>query len=513
MRSEKEMYDLILGYANADENIRAVILNGSRANPNRKPDPFNDFDIVYLVRDLTPCKEKAYYKDFGEILVCERTDENELFKEHFPEFVCYLMQFADGNRIDLTVSSIDRWEVYCYDDRLSVVLLDKDNALPKLPEPNESTHYVKKPTARMFFDCRTEFWWVSPYVSKGLWRSQLLFAQTHMESCIRKMLLQMMKWYAGTLHGFDYSAGKCGDALKDLLPADTWNGYLETFAACTEEDIWRETPKRWIFILTKRKDPYMQILCIGDVVGSHGCDFLRRTLPAFKRTKGIDVVIANGENSSDGNGITPASANHLLDSGVDIITTGNHTYRRREFYDYIDESDCVIRPANFPPEAPGKGMTVLDLGRTQIAVINLMGIVYLDEHLACPFRTLDTLLKTPDLPKICIVDFHAEATGEKRAFGYYADGRVSAVFGTHTHVQTADETVLPKGTGYITDVGMTGPIESVLGVRAELVIKKQISKMPVRFDFADGPCKLDCILFDIDEKTGLTRSTERFSLR
>ena len=143
----------------------------------------------------------------------------------------------------------------------------------------------------------------------------------------------------------------------------------------------------------------MQILCIGDVVGNNGCDFLRRTLPAFKRTKGIDVVIANGENSSDGNGITPASANHLLDSGVDIITTGNHTYRRREFYDYIDESDCVIRPANFPPEAPGKGMTVLDLGRTQIAVINLMGNVYLDEHLACPFRTLDTLLKTPDLPK------------------------------------------------------------------------------------------------------------------
>lgn len=129
MRSEKEMYDLILGYANADENIRAVILNGSRANPNRKPDPFNDFDIVYLVRDLTPCKEKAYHKDFGEILVCERTDENELFEEHFPEFVCYLMQFADGNRIDLTVSSIDRWEVYCYGDRLSVVLLGQHRTI------------------------------------------------------------------------------------------------------------------------------------------------------------------------------------------------------------------------------------------------------------------------------------------------------------------------------------------------------------------------------------------------
>ena len=142
-----------------------------------------------------------------------------------------------------------------------------------------------------------------------------------------------------------------------------------------------------------------------------------------------------------------------------------------------------------------------------------MGAVYLDEHLACPFRTLDALLKTPGLPKICIVDFHAEATGEKRAFGYYADGRVSAVFGTHTHVQTADETVLPHGTGYITDAGMTGPIESVLGVKPELVIKKQLQKMPVRFDFADGACKMDCVLFDIDEKTGLCRGAERLSIR
>ena len=242
----------------------------------------------------------------------------------------------------------------------------------------------------------------------------------------------------------------------------------------------------------------MQILCIGDVVGSHGCDFLRRTLPAFKRTKGIDVVIANGENSSDGNGITPASANHLLDSGVDVITTGNHTYRRREFYDYIDESDCVIRPANFPPEAPGKGMTVLDLGRTQIAVINLMGSVYLDEHLACPFRTLDTLLKTPDLPKICIVDFHAEATGEKRAFGYYADGRVSAVFGTHTHVQTNDACVLPTGTGFVTDVGMVGANDSILGVKNECILEKFLTQMPVRFDEAVGETLFCGAVFELD---------------
>ena len=155
----------------------------------------------------------------------------------------------------------------------------------------------------------------------------------------------------------------------------------------------------------------------------------------------------------------------------------------------------------------------MDLAAKKLFLLDLDGTVYLEEHLACPFRTLDALLKTPDLPKICIVDFHAEATGEKRALGYYADGRVSALFGTHTHVQTADETVLPHGTGYITDAGMTGPVESVLGVKAELVIKKQMSKLPVRFDFADGDCKMDCVLFDIDEKTGLTRTVERLSIR
>lgn len=257
----------------------------------------------------------------------------------------------------------------------------------------------------------------------------------------------------------------------------------------------------------------MLILCIGDVVGGNGCNHLRRNLPKLKKSMGIDVVIANGENSSDGNGITPASANHLFDSGVDVITTGNHTYRRREVYDYLDDTEAILRPANFPPEAPGHGVTILDLGRTQIAVINLMGAVYLDEHLACPFRTLDNLLKTKELPKVCIVDFHAEATGEKRALGYFADGRVSAVFGTHTHVPTADETILPHGTGYITDVGMTGVIESVLGVKSELVIQKQLSKMPVRFDYADGECKMDCVLFDIDEKTGLCRKVERISVK
>lgn len=256
----------------------------------------------------------------------------------------------------------------------------------------------------------------------------------------------------------------------------------------------------------------MNILAIGDVVGSNGCEFLRSKLPALKRLKSIDMVIANGENSADGNGITKVSAGHLFDSGVDVITLGNHSFRRHEIYDYLDETESVIRPANFPKGAPGSGVCIHDMGRYSVAVINLMGQVYIDS-VDCPFSKLDEILRSPDLPKICIVDFHGEATGEKRAFGYYADGRVSAVFGTHTHVQTADECILPKGTGYISDVGMTGTIESVLGVKPELVIRKCMTKLPVRFDLEPGPCKMDCILFEIDEKTGLCRSTERLSLR
>lgn len=256
----------------------------------------------------------------------------------------------------------------------------------------------------------------------------------------------------------------------------------------------------------------MNILCIGDVVGGNGCNFLRSKLSSLKRNYGIDLVIANGENASDGNGITPSAARHLFDSGVDIITLGNHTYRRAEVYDYLDETESIIRPYNFPEGAPGHGIVIYDMGIRSIAVINLMGQMYMD-NVDCPFAALDKILKENDLPKIKIVDFHAEATGEKRAFGYFADGRVSAVFGTHTHVQTADECILPKGTGYITDVGMTGTIESVLGVKAELVIKKCKTKLPVRFDYEQGECKMDMVLFNIDEKTGLTRTVKRLSVR
>lgn len=246
----------------------------------------------------------------------------------------------------------------------------------------------------------------------------------------------------------------------------------------------------------------MRILCIGDVVGSIGCKFLRSRLPVLKKTKGIDFVICNGENSADGNGITPTSAQFLFDSGVDAITLGNHSFRRKEAYEYIDENPFVARPANFPSKTtPGRGILNIDTGRRIITVINLMGSLSMDNNLDCPFECVDALLKQAE-GKIIIVDFHAETTSEKRAMGYYLDGRVSAVFGTHTHVQTSDSQLLPNSTGYITDVGMTGTIHSVLGVKTEIIIEKLKTKLPQRFDLATGDCKMECIIFDIDDRTG-----------
>lgn len=255
----------------------------------------------------------------------------------------------------------------------------------------------------------------------------------------------------------------------------------------------------------------MRILAVGDVIGSIGCEFLRSRLPSVKRYEGIDLVICNGENSADGNGVTPKSAEFIFQSGVDIITLGNHAFRRSEIYAYLDEGCNIIRPYNFPLNTtPGKGVCRFDMGRLCVTVINLMGTTYM-ENLDCPFKELDEILAEVS-DKIIIVDFHAEATSEKQALGYYADGRVSAVFGTHTHVQTSDERVLPCGTGFITDVGMTGPKESVLGVKPEIIIKKFKEKLPVRFEIAEGDCKLNAIIFDIDEVSGKTISVERIQI-
>lgn len=256
----------------------------------------------------------------------------------------------------------------------------------------------------------------------------------------------------------------------------------------------------------------MNILVIGDVVASGGCAHLRSRLPAFKRMKCVDLVIANGENSADGNGITPDSMNALFDAGVNVITTGNHAFRRREVYDSLESEPYLLRPANYPAGAPGRGWCMYDMGAVQVCVANVMGTVYMDS-LDCPFRTADRILRETPQAKIHIFDFHAEATAEKRAMGFYLDGRASIVFGTHTHVQTADACVLPQGTGYITDVGMTGPVQSVLGVKPELAIEKMKQKLPVRFANAGGEQMMNCALFAVDPKTGRTASAERFDLR
>lgn len=256
----------------------------------------------------------------------------------------------------------------------------------------------------------------------------------------------------------------------------------------------------------------MNVLFLGDVVSQCGCEFVRKKLPAYKRFAGVDLCIANAENSAKGNGVTPQSAQFLLSSGVDFLTTGNHAFRRRECYDYLDESDTIIRPYNYPTGAPGQGVGVIDMGFVRVGVVNLMGTMYLDA-LDNPFYAAERALQELDDCRVVLVDFHAEATSEKRAMGFFLDGKVSAVVGTHTHVQTSDDCVLPGGTGYITDLGMCGAVQSVLGVKKELVIEKFRTLMPARFDTEESDdCAMEGCLFDLDEKTGRCRSAQRIRL-
>lgn len=256
----------------------------------------------------------------------------------------------------------------------------------------------------------------------------------------------------------------------------------------------------------------MNILCIGDVVGSVGCNTLREKLPALKREYSVDLTVVNGENSADGNGITPESAASIFCFGADIITGGNHTMRRPEIHEQLDTNPNLLRPHNLPEVAYGSGYCLYDMGKTQVAVINLSGKIYLDSlNAENPFVAVDSLLERAekDGAKIIIVDFHAEATSEKRALGIYLDGRASVVFGTHTHVQTADAQILPLGTGYITDLGMTGPKNSVLGVRSDIIISRLKDKNMQKFELADGECILNACLFTVDEKTAKVTKIER----
>lgn len=256
----------------------------------------------------------------------------------------------------------------------------------------------------------------------------------------------------------------------------------------------------------------MRILAIGDIVGKVGCEFVKNKLPILKMVKKIDLVVANGENTAEGNGILPYTAENLFGSGVDVITNGNHTFRRKEIRTYLDENKFILRPANYPCNTtPGRGFCKLDMGKFKVCVANLLGTVYM-ESLENPFDAVDKIIEESKDCKIKIVDFHAEATAEKRALGFYLDGKVSAVFGTHTHVQTSDECVLPMGTGYITDLGMTGVIHSVLGVKSEISIKRMKEKLPIKFENAQGACKMECAVFDVDENTGKCNNVERLRI-
>lgn len=257
----------------------------------------------------------------------------------------------------------------------------------------------------------------------------------------------------------------------------------------------------------------MRILALGDVVGSVGCNALKKILPKLKLDKNIDFCVANGENSADGNGTLSQSAEMLFSIGVDVITGGNHTYRRPEFLPYLDENEFIIRPANFPDNAAGEGSCVYDMGRCKVGVINLLGVVYL-EPLANPFETVDKEIEKlkDENCNIILVDFHAEATSEKKAMGFYVDGKVSALFGTHTHIQTNDLQILENGSGYITDLGMCGPKNSVLGVKPEIIIYKLKNHLPARFENAEGECIINGAIFNIDEKSGKCVNTEIISI-
>lgn len=254
----------------------------------------------------------------------------------------------------------------------------------------------------------------------------------------------------------------------------------------------------------------MRILMIGDIVGSPGRNCVRDLLPQIKANYEIDFVVANGENSAGGHGLTRKTAEELFSYHVDVLTMGNHVWDKKEIFNFIDNEKRVIRPANYPPQTPGRGLGLFNKNGVKIGVINISGDVFM-ENLDCPFRTADFSIKgLGDQPDIIIVDFHAEATSEKIAMGYYLDGRVSAIFGTHTHVQTADERILEKGACYITDVGMTGPYDSVLGMNYEPIINKFVTKLPGKFEVAKGDrVQFNAVIAEIEELSGNAKSIER----
>ncbi|MHB9134677.1 MAG: TIGR00282 family metallophosphoesterase [Armatimonadota bacterium] len=247
----------------------------------------------------------------------------------------------------------------------------------------------------------------------------------------------------------------------------------------------------------------MRILFFADIVGQPGRKAICEVLSRWRAAHHPDIVIANGENAAAGMGITPSIAEELFDAGIDVITLGNHTFNRKEAIGLLKGNPRILRPANYPPTVPGRGYGIFPAGNAQLAVVSLMGRVFMDA-IDDPFQTANLLIPLLREQTPCIlIDMHAEATSEKAALAWMVDGRVSAVIGTHTHVQTADERILPEGTAFITDVGMVGPWNSILGVEKDIIIERFLTHMPQRFEVAEGPVIIDAVLIDVCSADGV----------
>lgn len=254
----------------------------------------------------------------------------------------------------------------------------------------------------------------------------------------------------------------------------------------------------------------MRILYLGDIFGRATRQMIRQELRAIRQAEAVDFVVGNGENASGGRGIDPNGVDELLDAGIDVVTTGNHIWRHRSIEPVLDEEPRLIRPANFPANNPGRGWTCATArDGTRVGVVNLIGRVFMGDF-DCPFRAADrALADLKDQADVVVVDMHAETTSEKAAMGWYLDGRVSLVVGSHTHIQTADEKILPEGTGFLTDAGMCGPTRSVIGMRREDVIERFLSQRPARFEVAGGPILLQGVFVDVEPATGRANAIRR----
>lgn len=258
----------------------------------------------------------------------------------------------------------------------------------------------------------------------------------------------------------------------------------------------------------------MRILAVGDIVGENGLKKAKEVLPELKKQENIDFVIMNGENVADGMGITHKHYKQMIEMGVDVVTLGNHTWAKKDVFTFINEEERLIRPANYTEGVLGKGYVIVECKNKKIAVINLIGRTEMNVLSENPFTKVKHILEEIDKKaNIIVVDFHAEASAEKIAMGYYLDGKVSIVFGTHTHVQTADETILENGTGYITDIGMTGPIKSVIGMEVGASLKRFETSLPERYKLADGKCGFSGCIFEVDDEICRTMDIKRLKMQ